>query len=80
MANGKPFDPKKLTAASWEHRLGTKVKVTSGDRSVIVTITDRGPNKRLVKQGRVIDLSRAAFLQLGDLRAGLLPVTVEAIQ
>lgn len=79
MANGKPFDPKKLTAASWKFKLGTKVLVTSGDRQVVVTITDRGPNKRLVKQGRIIDLSRAAFLQLGDLRAGLLPVTVSEL-
>lgn len=79
MANGKPFDPKKLTAASWAYPLGTRVKVTSGDRSVVVTITDRGPNKRLVKQGRVIDLSRSAFLALGDLRAGLIPVTVTPI-
>lgn len=79
MANGKPFDPKKLTAASWKLKLGTKVKVTSGDRQVVVTITDRGPNKRLVKQGRIIDLSRAAFLQLGDLRAGLIPVTVSEL-
>lgn len=80
MANGKPFDPKKLTAAAWKIPLGTKVKVTSGDRTVIVTITDRGPNKRLVKQGRIIDLSRAAFLQLGDLRAGLLPVSVTPLK
>src|SRR5215469_18308319 len=54
MANGKRFDPDKLTAASWFYPLGTKVRVslasTSKPRaSVVVTITDRGPDKHLVR-------------------------------
>lgn len=84
MANGKRFDPDKLTAASWFYPLGTRVQVTitSADfesRSVLVTITDRGPAKRLVRQGRVIDLGRAAFEQLAEPDLGLVEVTVRPI-
>ena len=43
MANGRPFNPDRLTAASWFFELGTKVVVTHYGRSVVVEITDRGP-------------------------------------
>jgi rare lipoprotein A len=76
MANGQPFDPDKLTAASWFYDLGTKVVVTHENRSVIVEITDRGPAKFLLKEGRKIDLSRAAFAKLADLDLGLIDVTI----
>lgn len=74
MANGRPFDPDKLTAASWHYPLGPRVTVRAGGRAVRVTITDRGPNHRL--RGRVIDLSAAAFSRLAPLRKGLVPVDV----
>lgn len=82
MANGMPFDPDKLTAASWFYPLGTKVRVTSfggsGDRrSVVVTITDRGPGWKLVHAGRIIDLGYAAFRRIADPDSGLTKVTVE---
>jgi len=77
MANGKPFNPDRLTAASWFYPLGTRVVVTHADRSVVVEITDRGPAKRLVKEGRKIDLSRAAFAKLADPDLGLIEVIIE---
>ncbi|HWX21481.1 MAG TPA: septal ring lytic transglycosylase RlpA family protein [Candidatus Binatia bacterium] len=82
MANGQPFDPDKLTAASWFYPFGTKVRVTlesapGTTRSVVVTITDRGPERRLVLDGRVIDLARAAFEKLAPAKAGLVRVTVQ---
>lgn len=77
MANGKPFDPSKLTAASWHFPLGTRVRVTHGTRSVEVLITDRGPNRRF--KDREIDLSRAAFQQLAPLDKGLISVTVSPL-
>ena len=85
MANGKKFDPDKLTAASWFYPLGTRVRVTIRSpefetRSVLVTITDRGPAKRLVNRGRVIDLGRAAFEKIAEPDLGLVEVTVEPIQ
>ena len=85
MANGKKFDPDKLTAASWFYPLGTKVKVTlhvpaAPPRSVVVTVTDRGPAKDLVREGRIIDLGHAAFKKLGDPDTGLVPVTVVPVK
>jgi rare lipoprotein A len=77
MANGKPLNDAALTCAMWDVPFGTRVLVRSGDRSVVCVVTDRGPAKRLVRSGRVIDLSKATFQRLGDLRAGLVPVTVE---
>src|SRR6202166_2201249 len=73
MANGKPFDCHKLTAASWYFPLGTVIRVENvknGD-SVVVTITDRGPNLRL---NRILDLSEAAAERLGYVGQGLTPV------
>ncbi len=74
MANGVPFDPDQLTAASWFFPFGTQIRVAHEDRSVIVTITDRGPALKLVRQGRIIDLSEAAFRELADPRQGLIYV------
>jgi rare lipoprotein A len=84
MANGKRFNPEELTAASWFYPLGAKVRVTSrpptgGERSVEVTITDRGPARQLVRQGRIIDLSEAAFRKIGLLSQGLIPVRVHEL-
>jgi rare lipoprotein A len=73
MANGKPFDRHKLTAASWYFPLGTKIRVVNvkNGESVVVTITDRGPNLRL---HRILDLSEAAAERLGYVGQGLTPV------
>ena len=86
MANGQRFDPDKLTAASWFYPLGTRVLVTlktdpkvlnpQPARSVLVTSTDRGPHGRLVRDGRIIDLSHAVFRQLADPDLGLIEVVV----
>ncbi|HNX91181.1 MAG TPA: septal ring lytic transglycosylase RlpA family protein [Candidatus Omnitrophota bacterium] len=70
-------------AAMWDVPLGTKVRVTNmkNGRSVTVEINDRGPNKMLVAKGRVIDLARQAFLDLGDsLDAKPLDVKVEILK
>ena len=78
MANGKPFDPEKRTCASWFYKFGTVLIVRSLDtgRSTEVVVTDRGPNKRLVRQGRIIDLSRRAFEDIRSPRYGLTRVAV----
>jgi rare lipoprotein A len=77
MANDRPFNPHALTAASWFYPLGSVVYVTCGARTVRVQVTDRGPALRLVRQGRVIDLSEAAFERIADKRLGLVPVKIE---
>jgi len=73
MANGKRFDSHKLTAASWYFPLGTTIRVVNvkNGESVVVTITDRGPNRRL---HRLIDLSQAAAERLDYVGQGLTPV------
>lgn len=82
MANGHKFDPDQMTAASWFYPLGTRVRVTVNaanfeSRSVTVIITDRGPAKRFVQDGRVIDLASAAFRKIAHPELGLIGVTVE---
>ena len=84
MANGKRFNPDNLTAASWFYPLGTKVRVTLNSqnqppRSVLVTITDRGPAKKLVRHGRIIDLGHAAFQTLAPPELGLVAVLVQPV-
>lgn len=73
MANGQRFDRRKLTAASWYFPLGTTIRVVNvkNGESVVVTITDRGPNLRL---HRILDLSEAAAQRLGYVSQGLTPV------
>jgi peptidoglycan lytic transglycosylase len=75
MANGKRFDRRKMTAASWYVPLGTVLRVVNleNGRVVTVTVTDRGPNFRL---HRVLDLSEAAASQLGYVEKGLAQVLI----
>jgi rare lipoprotein A len=76
-ASGERFDQKAKTAAHRRLPFGTKVKVTNkqNQKSVIVTINDRGP---FVK-GRIIDLSRFAFSRIGNTRDGILDVGIQII-
>lgn len=75
MANGKPFDRRKMTAAAWNIPLGTVVRVVNlhNGNSVNVTITDRGPHPRL---SRAIDLSEAAAIELDYIDKGLASVFI----
>lgn len=79
MANGQAFDPDKLTAASWDYPLGTLLRVAHKQANVVVVVTDRGPSRRLAREGRVIDLSAAAFRKLAAPELGLVRVTIEKI-
>ena len=76
-ASGAKFNERHLTAAHPTLPFGTRVRVTNleNDRSVVVTITDRGPFGR----GRIIDVSRRAARDLGFLRAGIARVRIEAL-
>lgn len=80
-ASGKVFDENELTAASWFHPFGTRliVKNLSNQKSVCVTITDRGPSKKLVKKGRIIDLSKRAFSRIANLKEGVVKVDVKTL-
>ncbi|CAM3724001.1 septal ring lytic transglycosylase RlpA family protein [Flavobacterium gelidilacus] len=78
-ASGAIFDNNKLTCAHKTLPFGTRLKVTSikTGKSVIVTVTDRGP---FVK-GRHIDLSKRAFMQIApDKYGGHIRVNIEIIK
>lgn len=81
-ANGEHFNENTLSAASWKYKLGSYVKVTNlrNGKSIVVRLNDRGPGKRLYKRGRIIDLTRAAFLRIAPLTDGVVPVRVVLIQ
>src|ERR1700687_2599268 len=78
MANGKRFDSHKLTAASWYFPLGTTIRVVNlkNGESVVVTITDRGPNLRL---HRIVDLSESAVERLDYVGQGFTSVVLYPI-
>lgn len=79
MANGELLDDEAKTCASWDYPFGTILRVWHGSRSVLVECTDRGPAKRLVKKGIVIDLSKRAFRELAPLGKGLIDVEIEKL-
>jgi rare lipoprotein A len=60
-ASGQRFNQNAMTAAHRSLPFGTRLKVSHGDRSVVVTINDRGPFVR----GRVLDLSKGAARAIG---------------
>ena len=74
-ASGQRFNQNAMTAAHRSLPFGTKLRVTHGGRSVIVTINDRGPFVR----GRVLDLSTGAARAIGLTGAGVGRVTAEVV-
>ena len=76
-ASGERYNREALTAAHRTLPFGTMVRVTrvSNGKTVTVRINDRGPHKR----GRIIDLSRAAALQIGLVADGVAQVGIEII-
>jgi rare lipoprotein A len=74
-ASGQRFNQNAMTAAHRSLPFGTKLKVTHGGRSVVVTINDRGPFIR----GRVLDLSTGAARAVGLTGAGVGRVTAEVV-
>ena len=74
-ASGEVFNQNHLTAAHKTIPWGTKVKVINLDngKSCDVRINDRGP----FKEGRIIDVSRAAARALGMVRRGIAKVRIE---
>lgn len=78
-ASGQIFSNKKYTAAHRTLKFGTKVKVTNlaNNKSVIVTINDRGPHTK----GREIDMAKRPFLDISHNNGrSLLRVSLEIIE
>ncbi|MDE5445028.1 septal ring lytic transglycosylase RlpA family protein [Bradyrhizobium sp. CSA207] len=74
-ASGQRFNQNAMTAAHRSLPFGTKLRVTHGGSSVVVTINDRGPFIR----GRVLDLSTGAARAIGLTGAGVGRVTAEVV-
>jgi rare lipoprotein A len=72
-ASGERFNQNAMTCAHRSLPFGTKLRVSTGGRSVVVTVNDRGPFVR----GRVLDLSKGAARMLG--MDGLARVTAEVV-
>ncbi|RMF35804.1 MAG: septal ring lytic transglycosylase RlpA family protein [Chlorobiota bacterium] len=76
-ASGELFRQNRLTAAHPFLPMGTIVRVVNlqNGRSTVVRINDRGPHV----PGRIIDLSRAAAMELGIVENGTVEVEVSIV-
>ncbi len=76
-ASGDRYDPSALTAAHRTLPIGTKVRVVNpkNDKSVVVTVNDRGP----VPKSRVMDVSSAAADALDMKKSGVTKVNTEVV-
>jgi rare lipoprotein A len=74
-ASGQRFNQNAMTAAHRTLPFGTRLRVTHGGRSVVVTINDRGPFIR----GRVLDLSTGAARAVGLTGVGVGRVVAEVM-
>ena len=74
-ASGQRFNQNAMTCAHRSLPFGTKLRVSHGGRSVVVTVNDRGPFIR----GRVLDLSTGAARAVGLTSAGVGRVTAEIL-
>lgn len=76
-ASGEKFDMNDFTAAHKKLPFGTQVKITNirNDKSVIVTINDRGP----FHGNRKFDLSKAAFHEIAADGRGVITATYEIL-
>ena len=77
IASGEVYQHKLKTAAHKTLPFGANVKVVNieNNKSIVVKINDRGP---FVK-GRIIDLSKSAFMEISDANQGLLKVKIEVV-
>ncbi|MDP9960220.1 rare lipoprotein A [Chryseobacterium lathyri] len=76
-ASGEIFSNSKFTAANRTLPFGTNIRVTNlnNGKQVIVKINDRGP----FHASRALDISKAAFDEIGDISRGTIPVEYEIV-
>ena len=83
-ATGEKYNEQGLTCARpWRSCLGKTYNVYNPktNKHVFVVCNDIGPNKRLAKHGRTIDLTPYAFKMLGgDLKSGVMAVEVQEVK
>ncbi len=79
-ASGQRYNEYALTCATRDKSLfGRYIKVMNieNGKSVTVLVNDFGPNKKLFRRGRIIDLSKGAFGKIADLKKGLIRVKLK---
>lgn len=71
-ASGETYRHSKMTGAHKSLSFGTLVEIVNveNDKSVIITVNDRGP----LKPSREFDLSQGAFKKISNLNAGIVKV------
>ncbi|MGG5208545.1 septal ring lytic transglycosylase RlpA family protein [Chryseobacterium sp. MIQD13] len=76
-ASGEIFSNSKFTAANRTLPFGTNIRVTNlnNGKQVIVRINDRGP----FHSSRALDISKAAFDEIGNISHGTIPVEYEIV-
>lgn len=77
--NGQIFSQNKYTCASGpKYKLGTVLQITNiaNNKSVKVKVTDRGKGI----SGNKLDLSKAAFKEIADLKQGVVKILIKVLQ
>lgn len=76
-ASGEPYRPSSMTAAHRTLPFNSQVRVTSirTGKSVVLRINNRGP----YTGGRIIDVSKAAAVELGMIGSGIAKVELEVL-
>ena len=77
-AIGESLTADSFTCALRRRDFGKWYKVcnTENGRCVVVRHNNWGPSWYLYNQGRIVDLSRAAFSRIADLEQGIIPITL----
>ncbi len=80
-SSGEEFNGNALTCALRRADYGKSYQVCNdaNGKCVVVRHNNFGPAKRLYSQGRVIDLTRAAFSKISDLETGVIRVTIKEV-
>jgi len=78
-ANNEIFSEGAMTCAMWDVPFNQQIRITNlaNGKTIIVRVNDRGPHKRFVRQGRIVDLTKNAFSQIASLEDGLIEIRLE---
>ena len=78
-ANGEIFNENALTCASNKHKFNTLLRVENinNKKSVICRVNDTGG---FGKYNRVIDLSKASFSKIANLKSGVVNVRISVVK
>lgn len=78
-ASGEVFNHKKMTCASNQLKMRTKVRVTNlaNNKSVVCRVNDTGG---FAKYGRILDMSLGSFRVIASESTGVIRVKVEVIK